>query len=58
MKEAEAILRGDRRALARGLTCVEAMGEEAALLQTGASGALPQGRKPEKQNDHLCVEPV
>jgi len=32
MKEAEAILRGDRRALARGLTCVEAMGEDAARL--------------------------
>jgi LAO/AO transport system kinase len=32
MNEAEAILRGDRRALARGLSAVEAMGDEGARL--------------------------
>jgi LAO/AO transport system kinase len=32
MSDAEAILRGDRRALARGLTCVEAMDDDAARL--------------------------
>ncbi len=32
MTDAEAILRGDRRALARGLTCIEGMGDDARRL--------------------------
>lgn len=43
--DAEAILRGDRRALARGLTAVEAMGDDAAALLDALWGRTGRARR-------------